>query len=319
MDLLTWTRKGKDSNIYYIYTYIYILIGMLPKSQSLESLLVLFVTATYYYYLLLLLLLLSLCVWVLPLQTVCCCYDKKNRLLEHNTYLPYLTLPYSPFLSDSDNIYRDSSSIHRLVSRKNDYSGRQHKSPPRNKFQTCPRTHWNRLPFKSNSASTVAALLKDIHSGAGCCGDCYYPKSRAKPNRIYQSSRRKFTFLRSTTCLSCTNTKSINQYKKKKGRRHNNNNIKTMTHHRMGFTPSSTSSTSSSSSTTKPSATTTKKSLQRACLGGMVITPCEKCTIRTYVSLHPIPSINHDYLYPYPYPIPLIPFPSSDCIEYLRP
>lgn len=38
MDLLTWTRKGKDSNIYYIYIHIYILIGMLPKSQSLESL-----------------------------------------------------------------------------------------------------------------------------------------------------------------------------------------------------------------------------------------------------------------------------------------
>lgn len=48
MDLSTWTRKGKDSNIYYIYTYLtlYILIGMLPKSQSLESLLVLFVTAS---------------------------------------------------------------------------------------------------------------------------------------------------------------------------------------------------------------------------------------------------------------------------------
>lgn len=120
---------------------------------------------------------------MLPLQTVCCCYDKKNRLLEHNTYL---TLPYSPFLSDSDKIYRDSSSIHHLVSRKNDYSGRHKKSPSRNKFRTCPRTHWNRLPFKSNSASTVAALLKDIHSGGGCCcGCCYYPKSRGQTKQKY--------------------------------------------------------------------------------------------------------------------------------------
>lgn len=84
-----------------------------------------------------------------------------------------------------------------------------------------------------------------------------------------------------------------------------------MTHHRMGFTPSSSSSTSSSSTTTtNPSATTTKKPLQRACLGGMVITPCEKCTIRTYVSLSiplsPIPSniifiltLFHFYFFPF--------------------
>lgn len=123
MDLLTWTRKGKDSNIYCIYIHIYILIGMVPKSQSLESLLVLFVTATATATTVVIVF-----VCVLPLQTVCCCYDKKNRLLEHNTYL---TLPYLThlFLSDSDKIYRDSSSIHRLVSRKNDYSGRQQKVP----------------------------------------------------------------------------------------------------------------------------------------------------------------------------------------------
>lgn len=92
--LLTWTRKGKDSNIYCIYIHIYILIGMLPKSQKSGE----FVGT----FLLLLLLLLTtttvvvivfVCVCVLPLQTICCCYDKKNRLLEHNTYLtlPYLT------------------------------------------------------------------------------------------------------------------------------------------------------------------------------------------------------------------------------------
>lgn len=123
--------------IIYIYIfYIYIDWYVTQKSKSGE-----FVGTfcyCYYYYCCY-----YLCVCVcLPLQTVCCCYDKKNRLLEHNTYVGY-----SP-LSDSDKIYRDSLSIHRLVSRKNDYSERQKKhSPPLNKFQTWPRTHWNRLPF----------------------------------------------------------------------------------------------------------------------------------------------------------------------------
>lgn len=36
MDLLTWTRKGKDSNIYYIYTYIYIDWYVTQKSKSGE-------------------------------------------------------------------------------------------------------------------------------------------------------------------------------------------------------------------------------------------------------------------------------------------
>lgn len=164
--------------------------------------------------------------------------------------------------------------------------------------------------IQSNSASTVAAPLNDIHSGGGGCGDCYYPKSRAKPNRrIYRSSRKKFTFFYDQH-LPFLHQHQINTRGKKGRRREKNNNIKTMTHHRMGFTPSSSTS-SSSSSTTKPSAITTKKPSQRACLGGMVITPCEKCTIRTYVSLYPS-------LYPIPFNIIFIltlfrffPLPSS--------
>lgn len=159
-----------------------------------------------------------------------------------------------------------------------------------------------------HSASTVAALLNDIFTLVVVIVVVIVitPRSRAKPNRIYRSSRKKFTFfLRSTLAFLAP---TPNQYKRKKGRRrktnNNNLNIKTMTHHRMGFTPST-------SSTTKPSAITTKKSPQRACLGGMVITPCEKCTIRTYVSSlslslsHPIP---FNIIFS-PYPIPLLPSP----------
>lgn len=311
MDLLTWTRKGKDSNIYYIYTHIYILIGMLPKSQSLESLLVLFCYCYCYCYYLLLLLLLSLC--------VCVCYPCKQfvvvtirRTGSWNT-IPYLTLPYLThlFLSDSDKIYRDSSSIHRLVSRKNDYSGRQTR-PPSEQISNLPE----------NSLESITVQIQFSKYSRRALGRhslwwwlfVIIRKAEAKPNRIYQSSRRKFTFfLRSTTCLSCTNTDQYQEEEEEKEeeeedpKNNNNNNIKTMTHHRMGFTPS-TSSSSSTTTTTNPSATTTKKPPQRACLGGMVITPCEKCTIRTYVSLsllsHPI----HHHFYPYPYPIPL---PSS--------
>lgn len=90
MDLLTWTRKGKDSNIYYIYTYIYIDWYVTQKSKSGEFVGTFCYCYCYYYYYCCYCLCVCVC---LPLQTVCCCYDKKNRLLEHNTYLalPYLT------------------------------------------------------------------------------------------------------------------------------------------------------------------------------------------------------------------------------------
>lgn len=132
MDLLTWTRKGKDSNIYYIYIHIYIYIDwyVTQKSKVWRVCRYFFVTATatttyYYYYCCCY----CRCVCVLPLQTVCCCYDKKNRLLEHNTYLtlPYLThLFFYRTLTRSTGIHHR---FHRLVSRKNDYSGRQKKVP----------------------------------------------------------------------------------------------------------------------------------------------------------------------------------------------
>lgn len=89
MDLLTWTRKGKDSNIYYIYTYlIYILIGMLPKSQSLESLLVLFVTTTYYYCCYCL----CVCVCVYPCKQFVVVTIRRTGSWNTIPTLPYLTL-----------------------------------------------------------------------------------------------------------------------------------------------------------------------------------------------------------------------------------
>lgn len=131
--------------------------------------------------------------------------------------LPYLGLTH--LLSDSDKIYRDSSSIHRLVSRKNDYSGRQKNSLS----EQISNFHENSLEsitiqIQSNSASTVAALLNDIFTlVVVVVVVVIIRKAEAKPNRIYQSSTRKFTFLRSTTCLSCTNTnQSIQEQKRKK-------------------------------------------------------------------------------------------------------
>lgn len=92
----------------------------------------------------------------------------KRRTGSWNTIptLPYLTL-LTFFSSDSDKIYRDSSSIHRLVSRKNDYSGRQN-SPPSEQISNLSENSLESITIQSSSASTVAALLEDIHSGGGC-------------------------------------------------------------------------------------------------------------------------------------------------------
>lgn len=90
MDLLTWTRKGKDSNIYCIYIHIYILIGMLPKSQKSEEFVGTFCYYYCYYY--------YYCCYCL---CVCVCYPCKQfvvvtirRTGSWNTIptLPYLTL-----------------------------------------------------------------------------------------------------------------------------------------------------------------------------------------------------------------------------------
>lgn len=281
MDLLTWTRKGKDSNIYYIYTYIYIDWYVTQKSKSGE-----FVgTFCYCYCYLLLLLLLSLFVCVLPLQTVCCCYDKKNRLLEHNTYL---TLPYSPFFYRT--LTRSTGIHHRFIVwflETNDYSGRR-KSPPSEQISNLPENSLESITIQIQfSKYSRRALEKTFTLVVVVVVVVVIIRKQREPNQteIYQSSRRKFTFYDQNF------TPIRRRRRRRKKTKNNNINIKTMTHHRMGFTPSTSSS--SSTTTTKPSAITTKKSLQRACLGGMVITPCEKCTIRTYVSLlslHPIPS-----------------------------
>lgn len=279
---------------------------MLPKSQSSGE----FVgTFCYYYcYLLLLLLLLSLC--------VCVCYPCKQfvvvtirRTGSWNTIptLPYLT---HLFLSDSDKIYRDSSSIHRLVSRKNDYSGRQKLKEVSLGTNFKLVRELIGIDYHSNQFSKYSrrALEKTFTLVV-----VIIRKAETKPNQTeeyinLQGGSSLFFYDQQLASLAPI-PKSI-QYKtrqeKKRKKTQNNNNIKTMTHHRMGFTPSSssTSTSSSSTTTTKPSATTTKKSPQRACLGGMVITPCEKCTIRTYVSLsiplYPIPS-NMIITLPLPY------------------
>lgn len=128
--------------IIYIYIYIYIDWYVTQKSKSGE-----FVGT----FLLLLLLLLTTTTVVIIFVCVCVFYPCKQFVVvtirRTGSWNTIPTLPYSP-LSDSGKNYRDSLSIHRLVSRKNDSSGRQKKnSPPLNKFQAWPRTHWNRLPF----------------------------------------------------------------------------------------------------------------------------------------------------------------------------
>lgn len=150
---------------------------------------------------------------VLPLQTVCCCYDKKNRLLEHNTYLRYLPL------SDSDKIYRDSLSIHRLVSRKNDYSGRQNKNQSPSEQISSLSENLLGLDYhsiQSNSASTVAALLNDIFTLVVVVVVIVITQ-KAEPNRTEEYidlQGRSSLFFTINTCLSRTNTKSIQEEKK---------------------------------------------------------------------------------------------------------
>lgn len=181
MDLLTWTRKGKDSNIYYIYIHIYILIGILPKSQKSGEF-----VGTFLLLLLLLLLLTTTTVVVIVFVCVCVCYPCKQfvvvtirRTGSWNTIPTYLTLPYLThlFLSDSDKIYRDSSSIHRLVSRKNDYSGRQTR-PPSEQISNLPENSLESITVQIQfSKYSRRALERHFHSGGGCF---YYPKSRAQ-------------------------------------------------------------------------------------------------------------------------------------------
>lgn len=149
--LLTWTRKGKDSNIYYIYTYIYIDWYVTQKSKSGE-----FVGTfcyCYCYFYLLLLLLLSLCVCVLPLQTVCCCcYDKKNRLLEHNTYLvPCLTHLFYRTLTKSTGIH------HRFIVwfLERTIILEDKRSPPSEQISNLPENSLESITIQSNPIQQV--------------------------------------------------------------------------------------------------------------------------------------------------------------------
>lgn len=212
MDLLTWTRKGKDSNIYYIYIYIYIYIDwyVTQKSKSGEF------VGTF----LLLLLLLNyyccycLCVCVLPLQTVCCCYDKKNRLLEHNTYLtlPYLTHLFYRTLTRSTGIHLRF--INWFLERTIILEDKKKPVPLGTNFKLARELIGIDYSIQSNSASTVAALLRTFTLG-GCCGGCYYPKSRGQTKQNISIFKEEVHFFTINTCLSCTNTKSIQEKRKK--------------------------------------------------------------------------------------------------------
>lgn len=241
---------------------------------------------TFCYYYLLLLLLLSLCVCVYPCKQFVVVTIRRTGSWNTIPTLPYLTrLFFYRTLTRSTGIH------HRFIVwflERTIILEDNTKVPLGTNFQTCPRTHWNQLPFKSNSGSTVAALLNDIFTlVVVVVVVVVIIRKQREPNRTEYINLQggSSLFFNDQHSPFLHQYRSIKTRQEKKGRRrkeNNINNIKTMTHHRMGFTPSSTSSTSSSSSTTKPSAITTK---QRACLGGMVITPCEKCTIRTYVSL----------------------------------
>lgn len=163
MDLLTWTRKGKDSNIYYMYTYLtlYILIGMLPKSQKVWRVCrYFFVTATATTVVVIVF------VCVLPLQTVCCCYDKKNRLLEHNTYLtlPYLTHLFYRTLTRSTGIHHR---FHRLVSRNERLFWKTKKSPSE-QISNLPENSLESITIQSIQQYSRRALERHFHSGGGC-------------------------------------------------------------------------------------------------------------------------------------------------------
>lgn len=93
------------------------------------------------------------------------------------------------------------------------------KQSPSEQISSLSENSLESITIQSNphSASTVAALLNDIFTlVVVVVVVVIIGKAEAKPNRIYRSSRKKFTFFTINTCLSCNNTKSINQYKTKK-------------------------------------------------------------------------------------------------------
>lgn len=151
MDLLTWTRKGKDSNIYYIYTYIYIDWYVTQKSKSGEFVGTFCYCYCYYYYYCCYCL--CVCVCVYPCKQFVVVTIRRTGSWNTIPTLPYLTL-LTFFSSDSDKIYRDSSSIHRLVSRKNDYSGRRKKSPSE-QISNLPENSLESITIQSNPIQQV--------------------------------------------------------------------------------------------------------------------------------------------------------------------
>lgn len=147
---------------------------------------------------------------MLPLQTVCCCYDKKNRLLEHNTYLtlPYLTHLFYRTLTRSTGIHQRFIVwfLERTIILEDK------RSPPSEQISNLPEISLESITIQIQfSKYSRHALERHL-----LWWWLLLLSEKQRPNRTEEyikSSRRKFTFfLRSTTCLSCTNTK-INQYK----------------------------------------------------------------------------------------------------------
>lgn len=161
MDLLTWTRKGKDSNIYYIYTYIrYILIGMLPKSQKSGEfvgtfLLLLLLTTT--------VVIVFVCVCVYPCKQFVV-VGTIRRTDSWNTIPTYLTLPYLTHLFHR-TLTRSTGIHHRFIVwfLERTIILEDKKVPFGTNFKLARELIGiDYYSIQSNSASTVAALLNDI-------------------------------------------------------------------------------------------------------------------------------------------------------------
>lgn len=192
---------------------------MLPKSQSLESLLVL--SCYCYYYYLLLLLLLSLCVCVYPCKQFVVVTIRRTGSWNTIPTLPCLTLPYSPFFYRT--LTRSIGIHHRFIvwflERTIILEDNTKTVPLGTNFKLARELIGIRLLFKSNSASTVAALLNDIFTLVVVVVVVVIirkARDQTKPNRIYQSSRRKFTFFYEQLAFLGPTPKSLNQYKTRK-------------------------------------------------------------------------------------------------------
>lgn len=213
MDLLTWTRKGKDSNIYYIYIYIHIYIDwyVTQKSKSGEFVGTFCYCYCYYY---LTVVIVFVCVCVYPCKQFVVVTIRRTGSWNTIPTLPYLTLLTFFYRT----LTRSTGIHHRFIVwfLERTIILEDEKSPPRNKFRTCPRTHWNRLPFNPIQFSKYSrrALEKTFTLVVVVVVVVVIRKAEAKPNQTeyIKSSGRKFPFLRSKLH---TNTKKKKEEDKK--------------------------------------------------------------------------------------------------------